>query len=282
MKTVIVVDNNKELHELIKNALNEIPGIRVIQTAEDGEEGILKIHNLKPDIVITDIKMPKVDGTELIKYIAKDWMNYYIPHFIVITSQDAQSSIKLRDLPVRRILNKPFSVEDLVNEVIKIQKEERISVLIADDDKEYCEKLKNGLSRYEDIDILGFASTYEEEVSLIEDLNPDIVITDLIRKNKFTGKEIIEKYIEDDKKMKFFVISYTPFCVEPSTHKNVVGCMQKYEIETKLDDLVYKLRKFKANSVRLKIDEDILSNKQQIKVEEERGIFRKVKLFFTN
>ena len=120
VKTVVIVDNNINLLEQLKNALNKVQGINVIGTSEDGERGILDVRSLRPDIVITDIKMPKVEGTQLIRQIANEKMNY-LPHFIVMTSsQDANTIAELRELPIRKVFNKPFQFKDIVEELENI------------------------------------------------------------------------------------------------------------------------------------------------------------------
>lgn len=262
MKTVVIVDNNTEILRQVEDSLNKVEGINVIGTAEDGEKGILKIRMLRPDIVITDIKMPKVEGTELIEFIAKHEENY-IPHFIVITSQDPQSITKLNELPIRRVIYKPFRLEKLIEEVVSIQEDEKVNVIIADDDVDYCNKLKEKLVKYENISVLGIANTDEDEISMIEDLKPDIVITDLIRNHEFTGRDIIEKYNKENRKVSFFVISYTPECANPATYENVKGCMQKYEIESNFDELAYRLRKIKKSMVRRTFKDDIEKKEEQ-------------------
>lgn len=256
MKTVVIVDNNTEILRQVEDLLNKVEGINVIGTAEDGEKGILKIRTLRPDIVITDIKMPKVEGTELIEFIAKHEENY-IPHFIVITSQEPQTITKLNELPIRRVIYKPFRLEELIKEVVSIQEDEKVNVIIADDDVDYCNKLKEKLVKYENISVLGIANTDEDEISMIEDLKPDIVITDLIRNHEFTGRDIIEKYNKENRKVSFFVISYTPECANPATYENVKGCMQKYEIESNFDELAYRLRKIKKSMVRKTFIDDM-------------------------
>ena len=273
MKTVVIVDNNKELREQIKNILNNVPGVKVIGTSEDGERGIIDVRSLRPDIVITDIKMPKADGTQLIRHIVSEKINY-LPHFIVITSQEANTIVELRELPVRKVFNKPFAIKDLADEVVKIQQEERVSVIIADDNVEFSEIIKNSLSKYEDIDILGIANTDEDEVSLIENLKPDIVITDLLRNGEITAERIIEQY----KSQKFLVVSYSPYAT-PETRENVVWSMQKYNIEKELDELAFKLRKAKANMVRLKLEDTISTTEVE---KQEKGIWEKIKEFFKN
>lgn len=273
LKTVVIVDNNKELREQIKNILNNVPGVKVIGTSEDGERGIIDVRSLRPDIVITDIKMPKADGTQLIRHIVSEKINY-LPHFIVITSQEANTIVELRELPVRKVFNKPFAIKDLADEVVKIQQEERVSVIIADDNVEFSEIIKNSLSKYEDIDILGIANTDEDEVSLIENLKPDIVITDLLRNGEITAERIIEQY----KSQKFLVVSYSPYAT-PETRENVVWSMQKYNIEKELDELAFKLRKAKANMVRLKLEDTISTTEVE---KQEKGIWEKIKEFFKN
>lgn len=262
MKTVVIVDNNTEILRQVEDSLNKVEGINVIGTAEDGEKGILKIRTLRPDIVITDIKMPKVEGTELIEFIAKHEENY-IPHFIVITSQEPQTITKLNELPIRRVIYKPFRLEELIEKVVSIQEDEKVNVIIADDDVDYCNKLKEKLDKYENISVLGIANTDGDEISMIEDLKPDIVITDLIRNHEFTGRDIIEKYNKENRKVSFFVISYTPECANPATYENVKGCMQKYEIESNFDELAYRLRKIKKSMVRKTFKDDMEEKEEQ-------------------
>lgn len=84
---------------------------------------------------------------------------------------------------------------------------EKIKIIIADDNIGVCNLLKNYLEKYEDIDILGIAYTDEDEIKQIEELKPDIVITDLRRNHKYTGLEIIKNYIEKINHPEFLVIS---------------------------------------------------------------------------
>lgn len=82
-----------------------------------------------------------------------------------------------------------------------------IRIIIADDNVYWCELIKKFLENYKDIEILGIANTDEDEVKMIEELNPDIVLTDLMRNHKYTGLEIIKEYKEKNKDVAFLVIS---------------------------------------------------------------------------
>ena len=61
---------------------------------------------------------------------------------------------------------------------------EKIQIIIVDDNKEINNFMKDYLKKYEDIEILGCAYSTEDEIKLIENWKPEIVITNLIRNNK--------------------------------------------------------------------------------------------------
>ena len=91
-----------------------------------------------------------------------------------------------------------------------VQKEEKmvkIRVLIVDDNRIINDFIKQYLSQFEDIEVVGCCYTDEEEVSMINSLNPDIVITDLVRNGKLSGIEIIRSYKSKGGKAKFIVIT---------------------------------------------------------------------------
>lgn len=275
MKTVVIIDNNEAIVNQIEIALKEIIGIKIIGTASNGEDGLLLVRRTRPDIVITDIKMPKIKGTELMETIVKYEENY-VPHFIVITTQDANTIVELRDLPVRRILYKPFLIKNIVDEVIKIQEDEKVNIIIADDNIEFCEELKAKLSEYEDINILGIANTDEDEIYLIENLKPDVVITDILRNGELSGEKIIEQYLKNNTSQKFLVISYSPFAVSPVTHSNVVCSMHKYGIEKEIDKIAFKLRMTKKDIVRKRFVNNTKENKNNSNsiLDKIKGIFK--------
>lgn len=82
-----------------------------------------------------------------------------------------------------------------------------IKIIIADDNFAFCDLLKDYLNKFEDVEILGIANTDEEEINLIENLKPDVVISDLMRNHKYTGLDIIKQYIKKKERPKFLVIS---------------------------------------------------------------------------
>lgn len=79
----------------------------------------------------------------------------------------------------------------------------KVKIIIADDNKPLCDVIKAYLKRYEDIEILEIANTDEDEIKMIEELKPEIVITDLMRNHKYTGLEIIKHYFNKKIRLNF-------------------------------------------------------------------------------
>src|SRR3990172_1335443 len=67
---ILMVDDDKMLIDLYKERL-ELAGYTV-EISRDGEEGLAKIHSIKPDLVLLDIMMPKVNGYEALASIKSD------------------------------------------------------------------------------------------------------------------------------------------------------------------------------------------------------------------
>lgn len=84
---------------------------------------------------------------------------------------------------------------------------EKIKIIIADDNKYFLASISEYLKTYPEIEILAITNNDEEEIKLIESLKPDIVVTDLMRNHKYSGLDIIKKYSKKKNAPKFLVIS---------------------------------------------------------------------------
>ena len=95
------------------------------------------------------------------------------------------------------------------NEIMegKIKLSRKIKIIIVDDNIHICKFIKEFLEKYEDIEILGIANSDEDEIKMIEELKPEIVITDLMRNHRYTGLDIIKSYFAKNKDIAFLVIS---------------------------------------------------------------------------
>ncbi len=110
-KKVLLVDDIKEFRSMIRILLS---GNYDVVTAEDGEEAQSMMHRgLHPDVIITDLIMPRMDGYQLISYMKNDGKLKNIP--IIVLSNVDKSDYK-RNLKVNDICSyilKPFNASEL-------------------------------------------------------------------------------------------------------------------------------------------------------------------------
>lgn len=69
-KTILIIDDDKLIRKGLSDLL-ENKGFTV-EEAADGKEGLKKALELKPDLVVTDIKMPELDGFQLVEKLRED------------------------------------------------------------------------------------------------------------------------------------------------------------------------------------------------------------------
>ncbi len=112
---ILVVEDDAEMRDLLKEELSD-EGYRVIE-AEDGEDAASKLRSEVFDVIITDIRMPRVGGIELLTSVTKAYPRTPV---IVIT---AFGSPEILDNACEKgafdYIGKPFKLQDLKNAVRK-------------------------------------------------------------------------------------------------------------------------------------------------------------------
>ncbi len=109
---ILLVDDEEEVRKaIIRNIEWEKLGFQMAQDAENGEDALEKIEQLKPDVIMTDIRMPYMDGLTLTKRIRQKYPSMKI---LIFSGYDdfeyAQQAIKLN---VTEYILKPVNVEEL-------------------------------------------------------------------------------------------------------------------------------------------------------------------------
>jgi two-component system chemotaxis response regulator CheY len=117
MKTIFVVDDSATMVMSVKNSL-EIAGFKV-ETASDGEQAMARItKGLKPDLIITDINMPKMDGLELIRNVRK--VLRFIPILTLTTESQQAKRDEAKKLGATGWMVKPLAAADLVKVIRQV------------------------------------------------------------------------------------------------------------------------------------------------------------------
>lgn len=120
MYRLMLVDDEEDVREGVTQEIDWLShGFEVVGKAENGKEAMELIERLVPDVVVTDIKMPFMDGLEL-----SAWMKDKYPtvKIIILSGFDefeyAQKAVKLQ---VDEYVLKPFSTQELVQVLLKVK-----------------------------------------------------------------------------------------------------------------------------------------------------------------
>lgn len=210
---LFVVDDQKAVIDSIEAQFTYC-GFEVIK-ATDPDRALTLSHEIKPDLIIADIRMPKLDGIGLLKQIKKLQPNIKV---ILMTGfyPDYEEEVKVVQASglVDSVIQKPFyatDLEKLVYGLLKTPEDEiefslnaKGKILIVDDEGEITDFLKEyfrdaGFSA-------AIASNAEEALLVYDDFDPDVVITDI----KMPGRDgvwLVNELRSGKKRAKIFVMT---------------------------------------------------------------------------
>ncbi|MEQ9309777.1 MAG: response regulator transcription factor [Balneolaceae bacterium] len=114
-KTILVVDDEKDLLDLIEYNLKK-EGFNVLK-AENGEEGIAVAKEGKPDLVLLDIMMPKMDGLEAVEIMRKDDDLKNIPIIFLTARSDEKTEVEGLNKGGDDYITKPISTTKLISRI---------------------------------------------------------------------------------------------------------------------------------------------------------------------
>jgi DNA-binding response OmpR family regulator len=126
-RKVLVIDDNPTIVELIRYAVG-LQGVYDVIVAYDGEQGLERILAELPDCVIIDVKMPKMDGYQLVRCLRGDPDTANIP--LIILSAMTREEDQLNGLlsGADEYLTKPFkptALNEAIERVLRLTPEER-------------------------------------------------------------------------------------------------------------------------------------------------------------
>lgn len=111
--TVLIVDDNRELLDLITESLTLL-GDYTVLTADNGADGLARAVEMRPDCMVIDIKMPGLDGYQLVRALRGDPATAALP--LVILTALTQDHYRFAGLlaGADQYLTKPITPPDLV------------------------------------------------------------------------------------------------------------------------------------------------------------------------
>ncbi|MFC2080002.1 two-component regulator propeller domain-containing protein [Bacteroidota bacterium] len=118
-QTILIVDDNPDLRSYLRSGLENSYNIF---EAVNGEEGLLKAGKIYPEMIISDIMMPKMDGVEFCKRIKSDIQTSHIPVILLTARTDMETKLKGIETGADDYISKPFDMDYVCMRVKNILK----------------------------------------------------------------------------------------------------------------------------------------------------------------
>lgn len=116
--TVLTVDDSRTMRDMLMLALRDA-GFDVVQ-AIDGVHGLEVLAETAPQVIITDINMPRMDGFGFIEGVRADARNRGIPILVLTTESDPGKKDRARQAGATGWIVKPFSPDKLVDAIRRV------------------------------------------------------------------------------------------------------------------------------------------------------------------
>lgn len=209
---ILIIEDEESLLNTLELKLSR-EGFEV-STAQDGEDGLNQIKTVKPDIVLLDILMPKLDGFQVLEALNKEKIIPTLPVIIISNSGQPVEIDKAKALGARDFLVKAeFSPEEVLEKVHKVmgkdnsaQESNASHIFIVEDDQFLRDLMERKLVKE------GFRveTAIEGDTALqkIAETKPDLILLDIILPG-MDGFTILEKLKQKAELAKIPVILLT-------------------------------------------------------------------------
>jgi DNA-binding NtrC family response regulator len=181
---ILVVDDEEQIREMLKKGLTQMGG-HSIELAGNGKEAVEKIEGDIFDLVLTDVKMPEMDGMELLKTIKGTRPEIMV--ILMTAFGSIETAVEAMQIGADDYITKPVNFNELLIHISKAQKE---NLLIRENRFLRLEVTK----KFEFSNIIGKSKKMQGIYSLIEKVAPSSS-TVVIYGGSGTGKELVAKAI---------------------------------------------------------------------------------------
>lgn len=184
MAKILIIEDEAAIRRVLKNILSEENSEYQVEEAQDGEEGFAKIKQDDFDLVLCDIKMPKMDGEELLTQVKA--IKPEIPFVMISGHGDLQTAVNTMKLGAFDYISKPPDLNRLLNTVRNALDKKQLVV----ENKILKKKISK---KYE---MIGSSAKIEHIKQLIEKVAPTEARV-LITGPNGTGKELVAHQLHE-------------------------------------------------------------------------------------
>ncbi len=121
---ILIAEDNDGLRELLKSGLGESYSVSV---ATNGRDAIEQVRKTNPDLLITDIMMPELDGLDLCRMIKTDPGLSHIPVILITAKSNEVGRLEGMEAGADAYISKPFSFDELMKKVEQLTKQKSLS-----------------------------------------------------------------------------------------------------------------------------------------------------------
>ena len=217
---LLIIDDNDDICDFLKEAFS---GSMIVDTAENGKEGLRKAIETNPDIIICDVMMPGINGFEVTRHLKDDFQTCHIPIILLTAHSSIEHQLEGIDSGADAYITKPFSLKYIQRRVIKLVEQRELlkkrfskeftleGGLTNTTDKEFFDKIEKILNdNYQDsaftidrfVELSGLGRTvFFKKVKGLTGFSPNELIkmkrlnkaAELLRQNELTVSEISYK-----------------------------------------------------------------------------------------
>lgn len=116
-ETILVIEDDPSVRTLLEKSLSA-KGYRII-SVDDGLAGLTALEDSRPDLMIVDIMMPRLDGMTFVKAIKGNDHTRNIPIIFLTAKNDPKTMIEGINIGARFYVTKPFQMDELLAKVEK-------------------------------------------------------------------------------------------------------------------------------------------------------------------
>jgi CheY-like chemotaxis protein len=115
-KRILIVDDEAPIRAVLQASLKHFGNWEVVE-ATSGQEGLYQAANYQPDVILLDVRMPQMDGVEVLHQLRQNALTNAIPVVFLTADPVLLNWNQLASLGVVAILEKPFDSQVLPNQI---------------------------------------------------------------------------------------------------------------------------------------------------------------------